>query len=169
MTNTALLLINFQSARADKDSEFYLPHFAEILPQAQALLQHARDMNYKVIFIKNIEPYWPFSEKDPNSDFPAEIAPFPTEVVITKRKVSSYYQTFLADELEGIENLIICGFPTNLCVRMAVEESYDRGFRIALIADLCASFSDEAQDFTLEDLYSTRPGLAVLSLDEFMQ
>lgn len=169
MTNTALLLINFQSARADKDSEYYLPHFEEILPQAQVLLDHARSMGYKVIFVKNIDPLWPFSEKDPNSDFPAPIQPLPSETVIIKRKVSSYYQTFLADELEGIENLIICGFPTNLCVRMAVEESYDRGFRIALIADLCASFSNQAQDFTLEDLYSTRPGLAILSLEEFLQ
>ena len=52
---------------------------------------------------------------------------------------------------------------------MAVEESYDRGFRIALIADICAAFSDEAQEFTLEDLYNTRSGLAVLPLEQFMQ
>lgn len=39
---------------------------------------------------------------------------------------------------------------------MFVEESYDRGFRIAILEDLTASFSHELQDMTLEDLYTTR-------------
>lgn len=169
MANTALVLINFQSAWRDKNSEYYLEQFEHFLPQAQDLLDHAREMQYKIIFIKNIDPHWPFSEKDPKSDLIPEFSPREGELVITKRNISSYYQTFLADELEGIENLIICWVPTNLCVRMAVEESYDRGFRIALIADLTAAFSQEAQEFTLEDLYNTRPGLAILSLEEFMQ
>lgn len=52
---------------------------------------------------------------------------------------------------------------------MAVEEAYDRGFRIALIENITTAFSQEAQEFTLEDLYSTRPGLAILTLEQFMQ
>lgn len=169
MANTALILINFQSAWRDQSSDYYLEHFESLIPQAQKLLDHARDMQYKIIFIKHIDPHGPFSEKDENSEIIPELIPQDWELVISKRNISSYYQTFLADELEGIENLIICGVPTNLCVRMAVEESYDRGFRIALIADICAAFSDEAQEFTLEDLYNTRSGLAVLSLEQFMQ
>ena len=169
MANTALILINFQSAWGDKKSEYYLENFQSLIPQAQQLLEHAREMEYKIIFIKNIDPNWPFSEKDPNSDLIEELAPRDWEIVLRKRHVSSFYQTFLADELEGIENLIICWVPTNLCVRMAVEEAYDRGFRIALIEDITTAFSQEAQEFTLEDLYSTRPGLAILTLEQFMQ
>ena len=169
MANTALILINFQSAWGDKKSEYYLENFQSLIPQAQQLLEHAREMEYKIIFIKNIDPNWPFSEKDPNSDLIEELAPRDWEIVLSKRHVSSFYQTFFADELEGIENLIICWVPTNLCVRMAVEEAYDRGFRIALIEDITTAFSQEAQEFTLEDLYSTRPGLAILTLEQFMQ
>ena len=55
MANTALILINFQSAWGDK-SEYYLENFQSLIPQAQQLLEHAREMEYKIIFIKNIDP-----------------------------------------------------------------------------------------------------------------
>ena len=75
MANTALILINFQSAWGDKKSEYYLQNFQSLIPQAQQLLEHAREMEYKIIFIKNIDPNGPFSEKDPNSDLIEELAP----------------------------------------------------------------------------------------------
>jgi hypothetical protein len=56
MANTALILINFQSAWGDKKSEYYLQNFQSLIPQAQQLLEHAREMEYKIIFIKNIDP-----------------------------------------------------------------------------------------------------------------
>ena len=56
MANTSLILINFQSAWGDKKSEYYLENFQSLIPQAQQLLEHAREMEYKIIFIKNIDP-----------------------------------------------------------------------------------------------------------------
>jgi hypothetical protein len=56
MANTALILINFQSTWGDKKSEYYLENFQSLIPQAQQLLEHAREMEYKIIFIKNIDP-----------------------------------------------------------------------------------------------------------------
>ena len=52
---------------------------------------------------------------------------------------------------------------------MFVEESYDRGFRIAILEDLTACFSSESQEMTLEDLYTTRSGLNILTLEKFVE
>ena len=52
---------------------------------------------------------------------------------------------------------------------MFVEESYDRGFRIAILEDLTACFSSELQEMTLEDLYTTRSGLNILTLEKFVE
>ncbi|MDR0281868.1 MAG: isochorismatase family protein [Candidatus Peribacteria bacterium] len=57
--------------------------------------------------------------------------------------------------------------PTNLCVRMFVEEAYDRGFNIVLIEDLCQTYNDKLQDFTLDDLNESRPELDIVRLDQF--
>ena len=75
MANTALILINFQSAWRDQSSDYYLEHFESLIPQAQKLLAHARDMQYKVIFIKHIDPHGSFSEKDENSEIIPELMP----------------------------------------------------------------------------------------------
>lgn len=75
MANTALILINFQSAWRDQSSDYYLEHFESLIPQAQKLLDHARDMQYKIIFIKHIDPHGPFSEKDENSEIIPELMP----------------------------------------------------------------------------------------------
>ena len=57
---------------------------------------------------------------------------------------------------------------TNLCVRMFVEEAYDREYRIALLDDVTATFSSELHDATLEDLYATRSDLNILPLEKFI-
>jgi nicotinamidase-related amidase len=50
---------------------------------------------------------------------------------------------------------------------MFVEEAYDRGFNIVLIEDLCQTYNDKLQDFTLDDLNESRPELDIVRLDQF--
>ena len=51
---------------------------------------------------------------------------------------------------------------------MFVEEAYDRGFTIALIEDVCQTYNDKLQDFTLNDLNESRPDLDIVRLDQFI-
>ena len=67
-----------------------------------------------------------------------------------------------------MKNLVVCGALTNLCVRMFVEEAYDREYRIALIDDLTVTYSEELHDTTLQDLVDTRSGLTILPLEKFI-
>ncbi|MDO4714585.1 MAG: isochorismatase family cysteine hydrolase [bacterium] len=139
-----------------------------MIKKTNYLIEYARAMGYKIIFVRHLEEEGDFSPANPNSELISELQMQEQDTLITKHKISAYYQTAMEQELEGIQNIVVCGVLTNLCVRMFVEESYDRGFRIALIEDLTAAFSDELQEMTLEDLHSTRAGLTIVPLETFV-
>lgn len=168
MPETALVIINMQNARIDKSSEYYLWNLDTMIEKINYLIAYAREMGYKVIFINHHEAEGAFALDNPLSDFIPELAIDKDDVVINKFKVSSFYNTKLESELIGVKNLVVCWALTNLCVRMFVEEAYDREYRIALIDDLTVAYSDDLHDITLQDLSDTRTELNILSLEQFV-
>ncbi len=58
---------------------------------------------------------------------------------------------------------------TNLCVRSAVQDAYDRDFKIKVIKDCCVSIDRESQDFTFKNLKATREEVEFLDLEEFLE
>ena len=43
----------------------------------------------------------------------------------------------------GIENLLVCGVTTEVCVNTTVREGNDRGYRCIVLSDCCASYFPE--------------------------
>jgi nicotinamidase-related amidase len=43
----------------------------------------------------------------------------------------------------AIENLLVCGVTTEVCVNTTVREGNDRGFRCIVLSDCCASYFPE--------------------------
>ena len=168
MPETALVVINMQNARIEKDSEYFLWNLDTMVEKTNYLIAYAREMGYKIIFINHHEADWAFALDNPLSDFIPELNVDKDDTVINKFKVSSFYNTKLESELVGIRNLVVCWALTNLCVRMFVEEAYDREFRIALIDDLTVAYTDDIHDQTLQDLADTRTELSILSLENFV-
>lgn len=169
MTETALIIINMQNVRIDKNSEYYLGNLDTMIEKTNYLIAYARELGYKIIFIKHHEAEGVFAIDDPHSDFIPELARENTDTVISKYKISSFYNTKLESELVGIKNLVVCGALTNLCVRMFVEEAYDREYRIVLLDDLTVTYSNELHENTLQDLSDTRSDLNILSLEKFVE
>ena len=168
MPETALVVINMQNARIVKDSEYFLWNLDTMVEKTNYLIAYAREMGYKIIFINHHEAEWAFALDNPLSDFIPELNVDKNDTVINKFKVSSFYNTKLESELIWIRNLVVCWALTNLCVRMFVEEAYDREFRIALIDDLTVAYTDDVHDNTLQDLADTRTELSILSLENFV-
>ena len=169
MPETALVIINMQNAWIEKNSEYYLWNLDTMIEKINYLIAYAREMGYKIIFIKHHEPEGAFALDNPLSDFVPELAVDKDDIVINKFKVSSFYNTKLESELVGIRNIVVCWALTNLCVRMFVEEAYDREYRIALIDDLTVAYSDDLHDVTLQDLSDTRTDLNILPLEQFVE
>ena len=166
--NTALVLIGLQELWRDKNSDYRLRNMDSLIDRACYLIQYAREMWYKIIFIRHTEKEWPFADKDPLSQIIEDLCPQPEDVIIKKTKISSFYKTKLEEELQWIKNIVFAWIPTNLCVRMFAEEAYDREYNLALIEDICETYNDKLQDFTLDDLNESRPDLDIVRLEQFL-
>ena len=166
--NTALVLIGLQELWRDKNSDYRLRNMNWLIDRACYLIQYAREMNYKIIFIRHTEKDWPFADKDPLSQIIEDLCPQPEDIIIKKNKISCFYKTNLEEHLQWIKNIVVAWIPTNLCIRMFVEEAYDREYNLALIEDICQTYNDKLQDFTLDDLNESRPDLDIVRLEKFL-
>jgi len=77
--------------------------------------------------------------------------PRDSEIVIDKPGKGAFYATELDDTLQryGIENLLVCGVTTEVCVNTTVREANDRGYRCVVISDGCASYFPEFHEMGL--------------------
>src|ERR1700742_1950236 len=85
-------------------------------------------------------------------DIIPELYPLDSEVVIDKPGKGAVYAPELTDVLEkyGIENLLVCGVTTEVCVNTTVREANDRGYRCVVISDGCASYFPEFHEMGLK-------------------
>ena len=88
---------------------------------------------------------------EPGHDIIPELYPLADEVVIDKPGKGAFYATELSEVLQkyGIDNLMVCGVTTEVCVNTTVREANDRGYRCVVIADGCASYFPEFHEMGL--------------------
>lgn len=74
-----------------------------------------------------------------------ELAPIDGEIVVDKPGKGAFYHTDLGELLKErkIENLLVCGVTTEVCVHTTVREANDRGYRCVVVSDACASYFPE--------------------------
>ena len=72
--------------------------------------------------------------------------------MIDKPGKGAFFETDLELTLRncGIENLIVCGVTTEVCVNTTVREANDRGYRCIVLGDCCASYFPEFHEMGLK-------------------
>jgi nicotinamidase-related amidase len=88
---------------------------------------------------------------EPGHDIVPELYPKEGEPVVDKPGKGAFYATDLHSILQnrGIENLIVCGVTTEVCVHTTVREANDRGYRCIVPGDCCGSYFPEFHEVGL--------------------
>lgn len=104
-------------------------------PEVAALYSRAHD-----------EPWW-------------ELAVDPGDPVVQKKSWGAFFpgSSDLHEVLtaRGVDTLVVAGTVTHVCVESTVREANVLGYRVVVVADACATVSDEMHNASLTTIYRT--------------
>jgi nicotinamidase-related amidase len=129
---TALLIVDIQ--------EFYFPGGRMQLANpeiagmnAGLLLDHFRKNQMPVYHVRH--------NFEPGGDIHPYVKPLEDEPVISKDQVNAFTETALLEliQADSVEQLVLCGMQTHMCLEAAVRAASDLGFSCLVASDACAT------------------------------
>lgn len=129
------------------------PRSEEITPKIAELLRAAREQGWVVVY--GNDAHLPGDPEEavwgqhalagtPGADVIPELAPQEGDFVLPKRFYSSFFETGLDSLLRqnNVDEVIIVGQHTNICVRHTSSDAFNGGFRITVPHDAVAMFEE---------------------------
>jgi nicotinamidase-related amidase len=112
--------------------------------KANAILQMFRERSEPVFHVRHLSKRAGatfFIPDTPGAEIHPAVEPLPAEPVVTKYFPNSFRGTNLLDLLkkEGIEQLVICGAMSQMCIDATARAAFDLGFKCTVIEDACAT------------------------------
>ena len=140
----ALVMVDFVRAYFEPGAQLYMG-VDDCLHSAARVLKAARDAGILIVhtevsfseggvdggyFFKKVGALKHFVGRSHLGEIMPEVAPLPSEVVITKQYASAFFGTSLSSTLSAhsIDTLIIAGVSTSGCIRATVVDTIQHGF-----------------------------------------
>lgn len=167
---TAILVIDMLNDFVSDGGSLVVPGAKKIVPSIKRRLTTAGKNRIPVIYVcdshhpKDPEfKNWPRHavEGSWGAQVVDDLEPAKNDYVIPKKRYSGFHQTSLDLTLRelGVENLIITGVVTNICVYFTAVDGYMRGYKIAVPKNCVIGLNAKDHKFALEQmkvLLSTR-------------
>ncbi len=164
---TALIVIDMQNSFLHPDGENYYPAAGDVVANCLALIGGARKAGTIVVHVadRHREGFDDFEDRRlprhcVSGGFHAEyfqgFGPQggASEVEIVKRRFSAFFATELALFLreQGVEQVVICGVKTNVCVRATAQDAFANGLEVVVVRDATNSNREHLAAASLEDI-----------------
>ena len=163
---TALVVIDLQKGVAASPTRPYPAH--DVIKNAARLVDAFR-RNRMPVFLVHVDiskgtgltaisdESFPRSSPMPPdwSEFVPEIAPAPSDIVITKRQWGAFYGTDLELQLRrrGMDTIVLCGISTDYGVESTARFAYEFGFQQIFAEDAMTSRSDEQHNVAVNYIF----------------
>lgn len=87
----------------------------------------------------------PFQDATAATEIHSAIAPQPSDIIVTKRRVSAFSGSDLEVVLrsQGIIHLVLCGIATSGVVLSTLREAADKDYKLTVLSDCCADNDTE--------------------------
>jgi nicotinamidase-related amidase len=147
LSDSALIMIDCQNTY--RHGVMQLEGVEEALSEASRLLQLARDNGVTVIHIQHDGGAGsPYDLSTALGEIADEVAPIDGEHVIVKHFPNAFVQTPLDETLrgQGIENIILAGFMTHMCVNSTAHGGFNLGYNPTVVASATATRGLETSD-----------------------
>jgi nicotinamidase-related amidase len=155
---SALMVVDMQKFFLDPQSPTFTCGGPAILPNLKRLIAKYRQNERPIIYTKHVHHpdhldsgimgwWWEGMciEGSPESEIHSDLTPLASEKVILKHRYSAFYNTDLETILRclKIEDLVISGVMTNMCVESTARDAYYRDYRVFIPADGTGSINEE--------------------------
>jgi len=159
----ALLIIDMLNDFVLKGAVLEVPAARKIIPILKKRIEESRKKKIPIIYIcdshteddKEFEIWPPHAIKGTKgAQVVKELSPEHEDYLIKKTTYSGFYNTKLDDLLKrlNIEELIITGTVTNICVMYTVSDAVLRGYKVKVLKDCVAGLNDEDHQFALRQM-----------------
>ncbi|HTJ70926.1 MAG TPA: isochorismatase family protein [Actinospica sp.] len=138
--HSALVMIDLQNTY--RHGVMRLEDVEPAVAEAARLLARARAADVPVFHVMHdAGPGSPYDTTAEIGRISAEVAPLPGEPVLVKHLPSSFVGTDLDARLRalGVEDLVLAGFMTHMCVNSTARDAFNRGYRPTVVAAATAT------------------------------
>lgn len=156
-SKSALVVVDMQRFFLDPASPTFTSGGPAAIPGIARLIEAFRKAGRPVIYTKHVHHpddldsgimkwWWKGKcvEGSPESEIDPSLAPLPREKVVLKHRYSAFFDTDLGTVLRclAVEDLVLCGVMTNLCVESTARDAYFRDYRVFVPADGTGSIDE---------------------------
>jgi nicotinamidase-related amidase len=142
LKDSALIMVDCQNTY--RQGVMQLVNVEPAIKEAQKLLQLARDLRIPIIHIQHDAGVGtPYDVTAEIGAISPEVSPKNGEAVVVKNYPNSFVATPLEAQLKalGIENVVIAGFMTHMCINSTARGAFNLGFKPTVVASACATRS----------------------------